>query len=170
MQTISKEEISMNLLSMDLKIAGSHIITKSLNVLLPLIGIGLMLVYEYCDTSCSYLKGSILGIDLKWVGVIYMGILFLGAFFGGWSSAPLVGHMRTILISAPVGVEFFLIGFQVVQDTYCLFCLAFSVCIFILFGINYKFMNKWIMVASVIAGFLGFTVFFEGKVAPRFDL
>lgn len=170
MQTISKEEIFMNLMSTGLKIAGNHIVTKSLNVLLPLIGIGLMLVYEYCDTSCSYLKGSFLGIDLKWVGVIYMAILFLSSFVGGWSPVNLVGHMRTTLISAAVGVEFFLIGFQIVRDTYCPFCLAFSVCIFILFGINYKFMNKWIMVVSVLAGLLGFTVFFEGKVAPRFDL
>jgi len=160
----------MNPLSTGLKIAGNHLIINGLNVLLPLVGIGLMLVYEYCDTSCSYLKGSFLGIDLKWVGVIYMGILFLSAFVGGWSSLPLVGHMRTILISAAVGVEFFLIGFQVVQAAYCPFCLAFSVCIFILFGINFRLMNKWIMVASVLAGLLGFTVFFEGKVVPRFDL
>ena len=160
----------MSILALNLKVAGSHAFTKSLNVLLPLIGIGLMLTYEYCDTSCSYLRGSFLGIDLKWVGVIYMGILFLSAFVGGWPSTPLVGHMRTILISAAVGVEFFLIGFQVVKDTYCPFCLAFSVCIFILFGINYRSMNKWIMTASVFAGLLGFTLFFEGQAAPRFDL
>jgi hypothetical protein len=155
---------------MDLKIAGNHIITKSLNVLLPLIGIGLMLVYEYCDTSCSYLKGSLLGIDLKWVGVIYMSILFISAFFAEESSALLTVHLRTILISAAVGVEFFLIGFQVVKDTYCPFCLAFSACVFILFGINYQSMNKWVMAVSVLAGLLGFTVFFEGQLGPRFDL
>ena len=160
----------MSVLSLNLKVAGNHVITKSLNVLLPLIGIGLMLVYEYCDTSCSYLKGSFLGIDLKWVGVIYMAMLFLGAFVGGGSSATLFTHVRTILISAAVGVEFFLIGFQVVKDTYCPFCLAFSACIFVLFGINSSGMNRWIMVASVLAGLLGFTLFFEGQVGPRFDL
>ena len=160
----------MNLLSMDLKVAGNHVITKSLNVLLPLIGIMLMLVYEYCDTSCSYLKGNFLGLDLKWVGVIYMAMLFLGAFVGGGSSATLFTHVRTILISAAVGVEFFLIGFQVVKDTYCPFCLAFSACIFVLFGINFSGMNRWIMAASVLAGLLGFTLFFEGQVGPRFDL
>jgi len=155
---------------MNLKVAGNHAFTKSLNVLLPLIGIGLMLTYEYCDTSCSYLKGSFLGLDLKWVGVIYMAMLFLSAFVRGGPSATLVIHVRTILISAAVGVEFFLIGFQIVKDTYCPFCIAFSVCIFILFGINYKSMNKWIMAPSVLAGLLGFTLFFEGQVAPRFDL
>jgi hypothetical protein len=160
----------MSVLSLNLKVAGNHVITKSLNVLLPLIGIGLMLVYEYCDTSCSYLKGSFLGIDLKWVGVIYMGILFLSAFVGGRSSATLAAHGRSILISAAVGVELFLVGWQIVKDTYCPFCLAFSVCIFTVFAINYKSMNRWIMVASIVAGLLGFTLFFEGQVGPRFDL
>ena len=160
----------MNLLSMDLRIAGDHVITKSLNVLLPLVGIGLMLTYEYCDTSCSYLKGSFLGIDLKWVGVIYMSMLFISAFFTEESSALLTVHLRTMLISAAVGVEFFLIGFQVMKDTYCPFCLAFSACVFILFGINFNSMNRWIMVSSIFAGLLGFTLFFEGQVGPRFDL
>lgn len=160
----------MSILAVNLKVAGNHAFTKSLNVLLPLIGIGLMLTYEYCDTSCSYLKGSFLGIDLKWVGVIYMGILFFSAFIVGGAYTLLIAHTRTILIAAAVGVEFFLIGFQIVKDTYCPFCIAFSVCVFILFGINYKSMNKWIMAASVFAGLLGFTLFFEGQVAPRFDL
>jgi len=160
----------VSILSLDLKIVGNHVVTKSLNVVLPLIGIGLMLVYEYCDTSCSYLKGSFLGIDLKWVGVIYMVILFLGAFVYKDSLSSLIGHLRTIQISAAVGAEFFLIGFQNVNDTYCNVCLAFSVCIFILFGINLNSMNKWIMVASVLSGLLGFAIFFEGQLTPRFDL
>jgi hypothetical protein len=155
---------------MNLNVAGNHVFTKSLNVLLPLIGIGLMLTYEYCDTSCSYLKGSFLGLDLKWVGVIYMAMFFLSAFVRGGPSATLVTHVRTILISAAVGVEFFLIGFQVIKDTYCPFCIAFSACIFVLFGINFSGMNRWIMVASVLTGLLGFTLFFEGQVGPRFDL
>ena len=58
----------MNMLCMNRKIAGNHIITKILNIVLPLAGITLMLVYEYCDTSCLYLKGTFMGIDLKWVG------------------------------------------------------------------------------------------------------
>ncbi len=159
----------MNLLSMDLKIAGNNIIIKGLNILLPLIGIGLMLMYDYCDTSCTYLKGSFLGIDLKWVGVLYMGVVFLSLIFAGGPSGAVI-HLRTILISAAVGVEFFLIGWQVVKDTYCPFCLAFSACIFILFGINFASMNRWVMVASMLAGLLGFTFFFEGQLAPQFDL
>jgi hypothetical protein len=170
LKKIKSGDQRVSIMSFDLKIVGNHVVTKSLNVVLPLIGIGLMLVYEYCDTSCSYLKGSFLGIDLKWVGIIYMVILFLGAFGSQDSPSSLIGQLRTTLISAAVGAEFFLIGFQIVNDTYCNFCLAFSACIFILFGINLNSMNKWVMVASVLGGLLGFTVFFEGHLTPRFDL
>ncbi|OPX93461.1 MAG: hypothetical protein A4E62_01112 [Syntrophorhabdus sp. PtaU1.Bin002] len=160
----------MSILPLNRTIPGQHVITKILNVILPLIGITLMLVYEYCNTSCSYLKGSFLGLDLKWVGIIYMAILLFNTFFGGESPVPRAGHVRTIMISAAVGVEFFLIGFQVVHNIYCPFCLAFSACIFVLFGINFASMNRWIMMASVLAGFLGIAFFFEGQVVPVFDL
>lgn len=155
---------------MNLMIAGNYIITKALNVLLPLIGIGLMLVYEYCDTSCTYLKGSFFGIDLKWLGTIYMVVLFLSTFTFKNLAVSVVGRLRTILISAAVGVEIFLIGFQAVKDTYCPFCLAFSACVFVLFGINVKYMNKRLMIASVLAGLIGFILFFKGQVNPTFDL
>ncbi len=163
-QTMARRE------GLNLKVVGNQIITKTLNLVLPLTGIGLMLVYEYCDTSCTYLKGSFIGIDLKWLGVSYMAVLFLSAFYFKDFIASAMGYMRTILVSAAVGVEFFLIGFQIVKDTYCPFCLAFSVCIFIIYGINFTSMNKRLMVVSIVAGFLGFFLFFEGQVSPTFDL
>jgi hypothetical protein len=155
---------------MDMKVAGNHIITKMLNIVLPLIGIALMFFYEYCNTSCSYLKGTFLGIDLKWVGIIYMIVLFASTFSLRGSFALIAAHFRTILISAAVGVEFFLIGWQVVKSTYCPFCLAFSTCIFILLGINFTSMNKKLMLASMAAALLGFALFFEGHTVPRYDL
>jgi len=155
---------------MNLKVAGNHIITKILNIVLSLAGITLMLVYEYCDTSCSYLKGTFMGIDLKWVGIIYMIVLFASTFSVRGSFDKMAVHFRAILISAATGVEFFLIGWQIVKNTYCPFCLAFSACVFILFGINFTSMNKKLMVASILVALLGFTLFFEGQVGPRYDL
>jgi hypothetical protein len=160
----------MNMLCIDMKVAGSHIITKILNIVLPMTGIILMLAYEYCDTSCLYLKGTFLGIDLKWVGVIYMIVLFASTFSLRGSLARLAGHFRTVLISAAVGVEFFLIGWQIVKDIYCPFCLAFSACIFILFGINFTSMNRKVMALSIVAALLGFTLLFQGQIGPRYDL
>jgi len=51
-----------------------------LTVILAFIGIGLMIFYTICDTSCSYLRGDLFGIDLKYVGVGYMLALIVLAF------------------------------------------------------------------------------------------
>ena len=155
---------------MNMKIAGKHIITKVLNILLTLIGIALMLAYEYCDTSCLYLKGTFMGIDLKWVGIVYMIVLFTSTFAVAGSFGRMATHIRTMLISAAVGVEFFLIGWQIAHSTYCPFCLAFSACVFIIFGLNFPAMNKRLMVVSILAALLGFIMFFEGQAGPRYDL
>jgi hypothetical protein len=160
----------MNMLCADMKIAGNHIITKILNIILPLTGIALMLIYEYCETSCLYLKGTLMGIDLKWVGIIYMIVLFASTFSLRGSLAQMTVHFRTVLISAAVGVEFFLIGWQIIKNTYCPFCLAFSACIFILFGINFKTMNRKLVIASIAAALVGFTLFFQGQTIPHYDL
>ncbi|MCX5814786.1 MAG: hypothetical protein NTX75_00900 [Proteobacteria bacterium] len=151
-------------------IAGNNTFVKILNIILPLIGAALMIVYEFCITSCSSIKGAFLGVDLKWVGIIYMAILFASTFTVQGVFREKIIYFRTILISMAVGVEFYLIGFQVLKDVYCPFCLAFGTCIFILFGINYTSMNKKIMVTSAAVALIGFTLCFEGQVTLRFDL
>lgn len=84
---------------------------RSITIALALTGIGLMMYYDYCDTSCSYLKGDILGIDLKWVGVVFMTAIIAFAVF---RQTPLV---RTLL-AAGLGVEVYLYAFQLQNDVY----------------------------------------------------
>ncbi|MCK7512254.1 MAG: hypothetical protein MZV70_54890 [Desulfobacterales bacterium] len=48
-----------------------------ITILLALIGIGLMAFYAVCDTACSYLRGDIFGIDLKYIGVGYMAVIII---------------------------------------------------------------------------------------------
>ncbi|MCX5805412.1 MAG: hypothetical protein NT010_04990 [Proteobacteria bacterium] len=160
----------MNMLCIDMKVAGNHIITKILNIVLPLAGIAFMLFYEYCNTSCLYLNGTFIGINLKWVGIIYMIVLFASTFSLWGSLAQMAVHFRTVLISAAVGVEFFLISWQIVKGTYCPFCLAFSACIFLLFAANFSLMNKKLVIVSLIVGFAGFALFFEGSLSPVYTL
>lgn len=54
-----------------------HIVT----VVLSLIGIGIIAYYDYCDAACSYLKGDILGLDLKYVGIAFMTMIIVFATF-----------------------------------------------------------------------------------------
>ena len=159
-----------------------HIIT----IALALIGIGLMAYYDYCDTACSYLQGDILGIDLKWVGVAYMSVIIIFAAFKQMS------FVRALL-AAGLGVEVYLYYFQIENDVYCPFCLAFSVMLISSFLINYEVPSAWRenrrriwlyflgevsfpmfrlyklpLLLFSIAGYLTILLTFSGSVTPAF--
>jgi|WetSurMetagenome_2_1015567.scaffolds.fasta_scaffold00151_3 uncharacterized membrane protein len=152
------------------KIAGNHVIVKALNILLPLAGAGIMYFYEYCDTACASIKGTFLGIDLKYTGMLFMAALLITAFLNGKSIGRHINNLRTLMISSAIGAEFILIRFQVVNDVYCQYCLVFATSVFVLFAVNFTSMNKKLMAASMVAGIAGFMLFFKGQVVPLFDL
>ena len=107
-----------------------------ITIALSAIGIGLMAYYDYCDTACSYLKGDIWGIDLKWVGIAYMTAIII---FAAFRQTP----FARVLLAAGLGVEVHLYAFQVQNDVYCPFCLAFSVMLILSFIINYEVPSAW---------------------------
>jgi thiol:disulfide interchange protein DsbA len=95
-----------------------------------------MAYYDYCDTACSYLKGDIWGINLKWVGIAYMTAIIVFAAFKQTS------FVRALLATG-LGVEVHLYAFQAQNDVYCPFCLAFSVMLILSFIINYEVPSAW---------------------------
>ena len=109
---------------------------NAITIILALIGIGLMAYYDYCDTACSYLKGDVWGLDLKWVGIAYMTAIIV---FAAFRQTPFV----RALLAAGLGVEVHLYAFQVQNDVYCPFCLAFSVMLILSFIINYEVPSAW---------------------------
>jgi len=117
----------------------TDIVQKNRNILtivLAIIGIGIMLYYDYCDTTCSYLKGDIFGIDLKFVGIAFMVAVIIFAVFRQ------TNFVRALL-AAGLGVEVHLYAFQVQNDVYCPFCLAFSMMLITSFIINYEVPSAW---------------------------
>ena len=159
-----------------------HIIT----IILALAGIALMVFYEVCDTSCSYLQGDILGIDLKWIGVAYMLTIIGLAVF---RQMPFV----LVLLAAGLGGEVHLFSFQLQNDVYCPFCLAFAVTVIAAFTINYEVPAAWrknrrtiwiyflgevdlpmlklqkipLLVVALL-GYLGILFTFSGSVTPAY--
>jgi len=107
-----------------------------LTIVLAAIGIGIMAYYDYCDTACSYLKGDIFGINLKWVGIAFMAAVIIFAAFRQ------TNFVRALL-AAGLGVEVHLYAFQVQNDVYCPFCLAFSIMLITSFIINYEVPSAW---------------------------
>lgn len=109
---------------------------NTITIILALAGIALMVFYEVCDTSCSYLQGDILGIDLKWIGVAYM-LTIIG--LAAVRQTPFV----LVLLAAGLGGEVHLFSFQLQNDVYCPFCLAFAVTVIAAFTINYEVPAAW---------------------------
>ena len=143
-------------------------VLKIINVAFPAIGIGLMVFYGVCDTSCSSLQGTFLGLDLKVIGILYMAALLALTLPPASSWAASVRHLRTMLLSGALGGEILLVRFQVVHDTYCPFCLAFGSCILVLFAANFTRMNKYLALGALLAGIAAFALFFEGSVLPLY--
>jgi hypothetical protein len=140
-----------------------------INVVVPLIGMGLMIFYAVCTTSCSYLQGTFAGVDLKITGIIFMALLLALTRLDSSRLSASVGHLRTMMLAGAVGSEILLVRFQVVHDTYCPFCIAFGFCVVLLFAVNFPRMNRLLALLAFLMGIGLFALFFNGSVLPRFS-
>jgi len=156
-----------------------------ITAILAVIGIGLMAFYTICDTSCSYLRGDLFGIDLKYIGVGYMTVLIILTFL---KQADLI----RMLVATGIGVEVFLISFQVSENVFCPFCLTFGIMVIVMYLINYErsaMMNNWYhkliysfgdakipftdhqrfpLLAMMILGYLFVSFSFSGSATPAY--
>ena len=132
------------------------------NIALSLIGVGIIIFYNLCGGTCSYLKGAIFGIDLKYAGFSYMIVLMALNMFK-------VEFIVLLFVAISLGIEIYLIRFQISYWTFCPFCLAFGVIIVGQFLLNFSWSKKWYMVSCIIIGFFFFVLFFKGSVIPTYD-
>jgi uncharacterized membrane protein len=132
-----------------------------INIVLACAAVALEIYYSICAGACSYLSGSILGINLEYVGIAYMAVItFL--------SILKKDTLLLVLLSAGVGIEFYLIGFQIWYNTYCPYCLAFAGIIFILFFLNAQRNRKMLSVVAMGLALILFSIFFKGSVVPSY--
>ena len=109
-----------------------------------------------------------MGLDLTVIGILYMVALLAMVLLPVSRWAASVVHLRTMLLSGALGGEILLVRFQVVNDTYCPFCLAFGSCILVLFAANLTKMNRYLALGAFLAGIAAFALFFEGSVLPLY--
>lgn len=134
---------------------------RSLTVILALAGIIVVLAYQFCFGSCSNLKGSVLGIDLKYLGILYMiAILVLVL-----TRQTLLGLLALAFGS---GGEIFLIGYQVRSGVYCPYCLIFAAVVLLAFFINFERSRKGLTALAAGAGMVFFLLFFSGSATPTY--
>ena len=121
---------------------------NALTIFLAATGIGIMVFYTVCDTSCTYLKGEIFGIELQYIGIGYMlGIIVLAAF-------RQMAYVRVLLASGG-GVEAYLVAFQFREEVFCPYCLAFAFIIVVAFILNHErsLVKEKGMLKRIIYGF-----------------
>ncbi len=142
---------------------------KIINAVFPVIGIGSMIAYGVCDTSCSSLRGTFLGVDLKVIGILFMAILLAltPRYASGYATSA--DHLRTMMLAGALGGEVLLIRFQIVHNIYCPFCLAYGLCVAVLVAANSTKMNKYPALGAFLAGVAAFTLFFKGSVLPLYN-
>jgi uncharacterized membrane protein len=145
-----------------------HAVHKMVNVLVPIVGLGLMVFYELCNTACASLQGELLGVDLKLVGILFMAVLLAIVPLHRTRFSALAGHLKTLLLAGALGGEIMLVRFQIIHEAYCPFCLAFGLCIVILFFANFSLMNKYLVLVAFLTGIGAFALFFTGSVLPLY--
>lgn len=134
---------------------------RSATIVLGLTGITIMAAYSICSESCAYLRGSMLGLDLKYLGMFYMGsVLAVGGFGKNAACA--------ILLSLGLGGEVFLLGFQVMNGVYCPYCLAFAAVAIALFAIHLERIRPSTAILFAAIGFSVFLSLFSGSTTPAY--
>ena len=132
---------------------------KIVNIALPLAGLGVVVFYNFCGSTCTFLKGGFFGIDLKYLGLVYPVLLVLLVLLK--QDLP---HLA--LLSLGVGMEINLVAFQVRNETYCPYCLIFGAILVFLFLFNSRRSKLPLMGIGVALGFLLCLLFFKGAVSP----
>ena len=129
---------------------------RLLTVLLALAGLAVTVAYITCYGSCSSLKGSILGVDLQYMGIFYMGVILVLALMRQTL-------LCLILFAFGAGGELFLIGYQIRSDVYCNYCLGFAATVFLGLAVNFERSKKTLAALAAAAGLLFFLLFFSGS-------
>jgi uncharacterized membrane protein len=129
---------------------------RLLTVILVLAGIIVILAYQFCFGSCSNLKGSVLGVDLKYLGILYMiAILVL--------TLTRQTLLSLLALAFGSGGEIFLIGYQIRSGVYCPYCLVFAAVVFLTLFINFERSRKGLTALAAGAGTVLFLLFFSGS-------
>lgn len=134
---------------------------RGATIVLGLAGIAVMAAYSLCSESCTYLRGSMLGLDLKYLGMLYMGFILTAGGFGKNAACA-------ILLSLGLGGEVFLLGFQVMNGVYCPYCLVFAAVVLVLFAVHLERIRPPTAILFVAIGFSVFLCLFSGSVTPAY--
>jgi len=134
---------------------------RLVNIILALAGISIIFFYTTCWGSCTYSQGSFAGINLKYLGITYMGLIILFNLLRR-------DTLNLLLLVLGMGAEIYLIGYQIRSGVYCPYCLMFAAVVIVLFTFNFEKSKKALIVAFLILGFFLLFVWFRGTLTPSY--
>lgn len=120
-----------------------------------------LLYYTWCHTTCTYLKGTFFDIDLLFIGLVFTAVIVL-------LTALKYDFILIVLLSSAVGVEGFLVGYQIVQNVFCPYCLIFGAILFLQFFINYDVRKARVLSIVMITSNVIFPLFFHCSTVPSY--
>ncbi len=132
---------------------------KVVNIALPLAGLAVVVFYNFCGSTCTFLQGGFFGIDLKYLGLAYLVLLLVLVLLKQ-------DLLHVAMLSLGVGMEINLVAFQVRNATYCPYCLAFGAILVFLFLFNSRRSKLPLMGIGVALGFFLCLLFFKGTATP----
>jgi thiol-disulfide isomerase/thioredoxin len=132
-----------------------------LNIALALCSIGIIIFNRFCSGICSYISGDLFGLDLRYLGLAFMTVIMV---------LSLVKNdlLLTMALSTGMGIEIYLVSFQIWFNTFCPYCLAFGGVLMLLFLLNIRKANIKEALLYALAGLVLFALFFNGSVTPAF--
>ncbi len=134
---------------------------RLLTEILACVGIGIILSYVVCSDSCRYLKGSVFGIDLKYLGLVFMAFLFI-------LNILKKDMLNILFLSLGLGAEIFLIGYQAANEVFCPFCSAFGAVLILMFILNFDKTKIPLIALSMLLGLVFFLLVFKGSRTPAY--
>lgn len=133
-----------------------------LKYLLPAVGLAILVAYKLCPGECAYLTGQFIGIDLTIMGgglmVTYLVLLLTQQ--QQWAFR---------LMALATGGEVFLIGYQVVNQVFCPYCLGFAAVVIVLFALHIPQMKKILTPILMVLGFVALMIGFTGQLFPAYS-
>lgn len=131
------------------------------NIILALAGMSIIFFYTTCRGACTYSQGSFAGVDLKYLGIVYMGLIIL-------LNILKRDDLNLLLLVLGAGAEIFLIGYQIRSGVYCSYCLIFAAVVAILFAFNFDKSKKTLIIAFLALGFFLIFALFKGTATPSY--
>jgi uncharacterized membrane protein len=137
----------------------------------PALSLATIIVGQICSTSCAFIHGDILGMNLDLFGILFYSMLIL-SFIVYKKIFPRDWFINTMTaaVAAGIGAEIIFVKFQIQNNTYCPKCLISGFFLFAMFLIMImsRRVKSWLIVLSIVFGAVFTSFTFNGSVIPSY--